>query len=339
MKQVEKAKLKIAKTLSVRDAFKNEEGAIDLASIMVGIIVIGLIGGVIAATVFTVIPWAQDNAAKQQLESIHSAQNAFFGLSSDPSRALTAGQKVNSFGDSAALSAAGLMQTGNTYCTTTLSSGKDYIVFAKSGSNKVFAAKNSSKTASIADTTFPCVDGVFKSELLSSSYASTLPDLDGAAVTPPASPPVYTQIALYDFNTSIPTNFTTNSASESLDRLAGFNGTAPLREYTSNYAGATSLKYTNGSYTPGQKYRITFKAKIAHNGTTQTLKATSTSGATAYTSNTLTKPTTSVDLIDVVTLDFTPSTDTQIVYINATGVTPTSAPLILIDDFKVEKVD
>ena len=70
---------------NVKEAFKNEAGAIDLASIMVGIIVIGLIGGVIAATVFAVIPWAQDNAAKQQLDSIASAQNAYIGLSTETS--------------------------------------------------------------------------------------------------------------------------------------------------------------------------------------------------------------------------------------------------------------
>jgi len=67
----------------LKRAFRNEQGAIDLASIMVGIIVIGLIGGVIAATVFAVIPWAQDNAAKQQLDSVVAAENAHAGLSAD----------------------------------------------------------------------------------------------------------------------------------------------------------------------------------------------------------------------------------------------------------------
>jgi hypothetical protein len=68
---------------SLKEAFTNEDGAIDLASIMVGIIVIGLIGGVIAATVFAVIPWAQDNAAKQQLDSVASAESAYIGLSTN----------------------------------------------------------------------------------------------------------------------------------------------------------------------------------------------------------------------------------------------------------------
>lgn len=82
MSLIANAKAKISRG-NVKEAFKNEEGAIDLASIMVGIIVIGLIGGVIAATVFAVIPWAQDNAAKQQLDSIASAQSAYIGLSAD----------------------------------------------------------------------------------------------------------------------------------------------------------------------------------------------------------------------------------------------------------------
>jgi len=72
-----------ANSSSLKEAFTNEDGAIDLASIMVGIIVIGLIGGVIAATVFAVIPWAQDNAAKQQLDSVASAESAYIGLSTN----------------------------------------------------------------------------------------------------------------------------------------------------------------------------------------------------------------------------------------------------------------
>jgi type II secretory pathway pseudopilin PulG len=63
-----------------RAVLSNTKGAIDLASIMVGVIVIGLIGGVIAATVFAVIPWAQDNAAKHQLSNINTAQQAYIGM-------------------------------------------------------------------------------------------------------------------------------------------------------------------------------------------------------------------------------------------------------------------
>lgn len=53
----------------------------DLASIMTGIIVMGVIGGVIAATVFAVIPWSQNEAAKKQLNEIKTAQEGYLGLS------------------------------------------------------------------------------------------------------------------------------------------------------------------------------------------------------------------------------------------------------------------
>jgi type II secretory pathway pseudopilin PulG len=79
MSHLANAKSKAARG-NIKEAFCNEEGAIDLASIMVGIIVIGLVGGVIAATVFAVVPWAQDNAARQQLDNVGSAQNAYLGL-------------------------------------------------------------------------------------------------------------------------------------------------------------------------------------------------------------------------------------------------------------------
>lgn len=62
--------------------YRSTRAAVDLASVMVGIIVISIIGGVVAATVFAVIPWSQDNGAKQQLDSVVTAENAQVGLSS-----------------------------------------------------------------------------------------------------------------------------------------------------------------------------------------------------------------------------------------------------------------
>jgi hypothetical protein len=50
-------------------------GAIDLASIMVGVLVIAIIGGVISASVFVVIPWAQDSAARASLDAVKIAQS------------------------------------------------------------------------------------------------------------------------------------------------------------------------------------------------------------------------------------------------------------------------
>lgn len=125
--------------------FKNEAGAIDLASIMVGVVVIGMIGGVISATVFSVIPWAQDKAAQAQLGSLHSAQSAYYGLSSDPSSTLPTGAPRNSFYDSEGLAAANLMPVGTNYCTIPTNGGKDYDAYSKSASGKIFKSSSGYK--------------------------------------------------------------------------------------------------------------------------------------------------------------------------------------------------
>lgn len=122
--------------------FRNEEGAIDLASIMVGVLVIGLVGGVIAATIFAVIPWAQDSAAKHQLESIHTAENAYFGFSSTSLASLPAGAKPNSFATSSQLSAASLlMETPARYCAAS-SDGSSYDAYSLSDTGRVWASND-----------------------------------------------------------------------------------------------------------------------------------------------------------------------------------------------------
>lgn len=65
---------------SFKALFQNEDGAVDLGSIMVGVIVTGIIGAVVAATVFAVIPWSQNNAAKSQLDTVDTAENTYRGL-------------------------------------------------------------------------------------------------------------------------------------------------------------------------------------------------------------------------------------------------------------------
>ena len=139
----QKAKKKHSDKTKLRTAFYNEEGAVDLGSIMVGIIVIGLIGGVIAATVFAVIPWAQDNAAKQQLDSIVAAQSAYKGLSSGVPPAVPTGHTPNTYADSRSLAEANLLSNENSsYCTIVTDNGQGYEAFAKSSSGKYWTVNH-----------------------------------------------------------------------------------------------------------------------------------------------------------------------------------------------------
>ena len=74
-------------------SFLNEHAAVDIASILIAVIVLGTIGTVIATTIFVVIPWAQDEAAKNQLKSIMAAEQAYAGMAATEN---VSGQKIGS---------------------------------------------------------------------------------------------------------------------------------------------------------------------------------------------------------------------------------------------------
>ncbi|KQO98828.1 hypothetical protein [Leifsonia sp. Leaf264] len=69
--------------IPARRLISNVRAAIDLASIMVGVLVIAIVGGVISTSLFAVVPWAQDEAAKQSLGAVMDAESAERGAGDD----------------------------------------------------------------------------------------------------------------------------------------------------------------------------------------------------------------------------------------------------------------
>jgi type II secretory pathway pseudopilin PulG len=59
-----------------------EHGVIDLASIMVGVIIVGILSAGIVATVFALIPFTQDKAAEQALSAVSTAESVQYSFSS-----------------------------------------------------------------------------------------------------------------------------------------------------------------------------------------------------------------------------------------------------------------
>ena len=94
---------------------KSSRAAVDLPSIMVGVVVTGIVGGVIGATVLAVIPWAQQQGVEAQLREISSAAAAYEGqcgagaLDDDWAPTWCVGER---FGDWDQLSDAGLFDIG-----------------------------------------------------------------------------------------------------------------------------------------------------------------------------------------------------------------------------------
>lgn len=223
-----------------RDVFKNEEGAIDLASIMVGIIVIGLIGGVIAATVFTVIPWSQDNAAKQQLDSVVSAESAYFGLSADNPPALPAGAKANTFGKSSELAAANLLQSGPRYCVTTPTDSKTYDAYSQSSSGKIYTVTDKNSKPVVFTGTLPT-----DCQFISDGVAS-------AAPTPAAyvDPTPTTTILTYKCDTA---------KSGYIPLQSGLTGTETWNDGTPSNSYTNATNGITKTLNAGIEYKVTFE--------------------------------------------------------------------------------
>jgi surface protein len=168
-------------------------GAIDLASIMVGVLVLGIIAGVIAIAVFAVIPWAQNEAAKGDIESVRVAEavyKASNGVFADEetlyeSAAFSAASGGGLDGGVAAMARAALteepplLERGSRVLDIELV-GDGYIVSVVSETGTTFYG--SSGNAKILETR---------------------PSLDGTPATPadPTPPPVATKIMKFTIDT------------------------------------------------------------------------------------------------------------------------------------------
>jgi hypothetical protein len=144
-----KAKFAAAKSRGFKEALRSPAGAIDLASIMVGVLVIGIIGGVIAVAVFAVIPWSQDEAAKGALESVKTAESVAFAANSADGKAVYAELTALTAGDASSANGIGqsaLLQEGGNVTIDLSTTAKGYIASVESDSGKTFVIVSSKPT-------------------------------------------------------------------------------------------------------------------------------------------------------------------------------------------------
>jgi hypothetical protein len=143
---------------SLMATLRGTAGAIDLASIMVGVLVLGIIGGVIAATVFAVVPWSQDNAAKQALSAVRASESV----------ALVKGDSAVShpgYFSAGELLTAKLLQPSPLVAVATDSGHTCYVAVAQSSTGKDYYSTSVGPnvapfTAALTDATLGCVTDI-----------------------------------------------------------------------------------------------------------------------------------------------------------------------------------
>lgn len=112
----------------------NDDGAFDLPSILVGVVTVGILTAGVLASVFGIIPFAQDQGAQQDLDSLRTAE----GVSKT---------KDGAYKASAGLDSGGLQKSRGSLAADTDGPGSCYVGITKSGSGKLFYSSNSAPGA------------------------------------------------------------------------------------------------------------------------------------------------------------------------------------------------
>ena len=149
-------------------------GAFDLPSILVGVVLVGILTAGVLASVFAVIPFAQDNGAKQDLAAVRTAEGV-------------ARTKDGGFMNSAGLAVAGYLPGAASLAVGADAAGSCYVGVSRSGSGALFYGTNTIDSAQpyVAGTDTGCLDAVAQQGLVMAvgGAAQALPPI-------PTSPPV-----------------------------------------------------------------------------------------------------------------------------------------------------
>lgn len=195
---------------NIRGRLRSQAGAFDLPSILVGVVVVGILAAGVLAAVFGVIPFAQDNAAKQNLDSIRTAEGV-------------AKANLNGYKGKADLVGGGLISDAATIGAVTNAAGSCYVGLSKSATGKVYYSTDKNNEAKLlaADTDTGCVDAATLGDATTS--VGGLPTGPVAGGPTPGGPTV-TPTA-YDFDgDNVLNTFDPSPRGETTQRLAGFGG-------------------------------------------------------------------------------------------------------------------
>lgn len=130
----------------IMSVLRTQGGAIDLASIMVGVLVIGIIGGVIAAIVFSVIPWSQDQAAQGNLDAVNTAESVAFATSTSNGQGMyydEAGIKT------AAFDGTNLLQESKNLAIAVTTAPAGYVALVRSDSGAYYSIDNADPSSAV----------------------------------------------------------------------------------------------------------------------------------------------------------------------------------------------
>lgn len=158
---------------TLRKTLRSQAGAFDLTSILVGVVVVIILVLGVFAVVFGAIPWVQDNAAKQDLENVRTAEGVAMA-------------RMDGFKDKAGLVTGNLLTDATTLSVRTNADADCYVGLSKSATGRVFYNTDKlSKPARLTPAIDPgCIDSTSRDQLLDEvgGYSPNSDDKDGDGV-------------------------------------------------------------------------------------------------------------------------------------------------------------
>ena len=153
-----------------RSIFRGPAGLIDLLSIIVGVILIGIAAAGVVATLFQIVPWAQDSTARQSLSAVRTAESVAFAMT----------HRYSNFTD---LVAAKRIQDSRTLAAGTDADGTCFVGVSKSATGAIFFITDTS--AGAAELTQSIDPGCVNAATL----AGLVDSIGGFSGTPPGAQP------------------------------------------------------------------------------------------------------------------------------------------------------
>lgn len=128
----------------LKNVLKSEKGVIDLPSIITGVILTGILASVVTVTFVAVIPWFQNNAAKDSLAAVQVAQTSArqdFGMYDTYPNLVSSNYMVN---------------RDDEICIQLRASNSEYSAFARSASGAVFVLTSETDAVAQHAGSVPC---------------------------------------------------------------------------------------------------------------------------------------------------------------------------------------
>jgi hypothetical protein len=125
---------------------KGEKGMLDLASVITGVIITGVLGAVTAASFIFIIPWFQDKAALDDINLIKVAEDSHYSDTGFYTNDINVLKTKNYLRKT----------TSKTCITMTSATAPDYTIYVESASKKKYSYIPSNTKPVLITTTIPC---------------------------------------------------------------------------------------------------------------------------------------------------------------------------------------